>query len=455
MPSEGGGEIMDEPVIPEGASKVSRRGMLVGLGVGVAAAIQAAPARSVTAAPAILTGKTTGMRFRALVRSPEGTAVQSLKLLAVPPKEVVIRVKASVTCYTQVTHVFAEPGSPLLPPWVPMVMGHTFVGVVEEVGHLVTRTRVGDRVIVTPTPQCGQCYACLHGRSDQCDFLTVDIHPFAVDENGREIRPRFGLGGIGEIAMCAEEYCVPVWSDLTNVELAVLGDNAGVGLAAGLTLAPIEAGSSVAVVGCGSLGLGAVQSARIRGAGQIIAIDPVRYRREAALKLGATMALDPHAEGDKLVERVRELCRVPTDRPLAGGGRRTSGADFVIEAVGGDRYPPAVEKSPDPKGVLPVVQAWQMTRPDGHVSFTGIAAETYDIAFPSTQLILGGRTIHSAQMGGMHVMRDLPRFVRLVERGLFDAKAIATSIGPLDRAVDIFKQVAERTSIIGIIQTNT
>jgi Zn-dependent alcohol dehydrogenase len=96
-----------------------------------------------------------------------------------------------------------------------------------------------------------------------------------------------------------------------------------------------------------------------------------------------------------------------------------------------------------------------MTRPDGHVSFTGIGAETYDIAFPSTQLILGGRTIHSAQMGGMHVMRDLPRFVRLVERGLFDAKAIATSIGPLDQAVDIFKKVAERTSIIGVIQTNT
>jgi S-(hydroxymethyl)glutathione dehydrogenase/alcohol dehydrogenase len=444
---------MDEPVILEGASKVSRREMLVG--IGVAAATQAAPARSATPAPAILTGKTTGMRFRALVRSREGTAVQSLKLLAVPPKEVVIRVKASVTCYTQVTHMFAEPGSPLLPPWVPMIMGHTFVGVVEEVGPMVERTRVGDRVIVTPTPQCGQCYACLHGRSDQCDFLIPNIHPIAVDENGREVRNRFGLGGIAEMAMCPEEYCVPVWSDLSDVELAVLGDNAGVGLAAGLTLAPIEAGSNVAVVGCGSLGLGAVQSARIRGAGQIIAIDPVRYRREAALKLGATVALDPNAEGDKLVDRVRELCRTPTDRPLAGGSKRTPGADFVIEAVGADRYPPAVEKSPDPKGVLPIVQAWQMTRGGGHASFTGVGDVDFDVTFPSNQFTNGGRTIHSAQMGGMHVMRDLPRFARLVERGLFDAKAIATSIGQLDQAVDIFKKVAERTTIIGVIQTNT
>jgi S-(hydroxymethyl)glutathione dehydrogenase/alcohol dehydrogenase len=451
---KGGFEIMDKKMDKKGPSKVSRRGMLTGIGVGLAAAIPSAPTRSAAAAPAILTGKTAGMRFRALVRSREGTAVQSLKLLAVPPKEVVIRVKASITCYTQVTHVFAEPGSPLLPEWVPMIMGHTSVGVVEEVGSLVRRTRVGDRVIFTPTPQCGQCYACLQGRADQCDFLTVDIHPVAVDDNGRQIRNRFGLGGVAEMAMCAEEYCVPIWSDISDVELAILGDNAGVGLAAGLTLAPIEAGSNVAVVGCGSLGLGAVQSARIRGAAQVIAIDPVRYRRETALKLGATVALDPNAEGDKLVDRVRQLCQARTDRPLAGGSRR-SGADFVIEAVGGDRYPPAVEKSPDPKGVLPVVQAWEMTRPNGHVSFTGVAAETYGITFPSTSLILGGRTIHSAQMGGMHVMRDLPRFARLVERGLFDAKAIATSIGSLDQAVDIFKKVAERRSIIGVIQTNT
>ena len=210
MNEQAGGEIMDEPVMLEGPSKVSRRGMLAGIGVGVAAATQAASAKSATAAPAILTGKTAGMRFRALVRTRDGTAVQSLKLLAVPPKEVVVRVKASITCYTQVTHVFAEPGSPVLPPWVPMIMGHTFVGVVEEVGPMVERTRVGDRVIVTPTPQCGQCYACLHGRSDQCEFLTIDVHPVAVDENGREVRPRFGLGGIAEVAMCAEEYCVPV-----------------------------------------------------------------------------------------------------------------------------------------------------------------------------------------------------------------------------------------------------
>jgi S-(hydroxymethyl)glutathione dehydrogenase/alcohol dehydrogenase len=96
-----------------------------------------------------------------------------------------------------------------------------------------------------------------------------------------------------------------------------------------------------------------------------------------------------------------------------------------------------------------------MTRGGGHASFTGVGDVDFDVTFPSNQFTNGGRTIHSAQMGGMHVMRDLPRFARLVERGLFDAKAIATSIGQLDQAVDIFKKVAERTTIIGVIQTNT
>ena len=105
---------------------------------------------------------------------------------------------------------------------------------------------------------------------------------------------------------------------------------------------PIEPASSVAVVGCGPIGLSAVQGARIAGASTIIAIDPIRVRREAALKVGATHALDPNAEGDGLVDKVRSLTTWPTDRLWAGGrnpgGRRPgSGADFVIEAAGSTR----------------------------------------------------------------------------------------------------------------------
>jgi threonine dehydrogenase-like Zn-dependent dehydrogenase len=112
-----------------------------------------------------------------------------------------------------------------------------------------------------------------------------------------------------------------------------------------------EPGSDVVVFGAGPVGLGAIQAGRVTGASQVIAIDPIKYRRDFALKMGATVALDPVAEGEGLVERVRELCKGPNDRRFAGGvswGRAGNavmarGADFVVEAVGLQAFPPKVE----------------------------------------------------------------------------------------------------------------
>src|SRR5690606_7293332 len=103
-------------------------------------------------------------------------------------------------------------------------------------------------------------------------------------------------------------------------------------------------------------GLAAVQGARSRSAGQIIMIEPVAYRREKAMEMGATAVIDPNVDTDTLVDRIRAMVSGPTDRFDAGGrygpGYRYGGADFVIEASGGDLFPPAVETGPDPTGLL-------------------------------------------------------------------------------------------------------
>ena len=134
---------------------------------------------------------------------------------------------------------------------------------------------------------------------------------------------------------------------------------AGLAAATSVNLAPVEPASAVAVVGCGPLGLSAVQGARIAGASTIIAIDPIRIRRELALRVGATHALDPNVERDSLPLKVRELTTWPTDRLWSGGrnpaGRRPgAGADFVIEAAGADQFPPRLEAGPDPSGIQPM-----------------------------------------------------------------------------------------------------
>ena len=404
-------------------------------------------------------GSVAGQSFRALVIDGSRAAVDELTLLPLAADDVVVRTQAAHVSYTMANwarralDLQAYPGVIEWPLGPPYILGHYSVGVVEAVGEDVRRVRPGDRAIVSGTPVCGSCYACLQGRGDRCQFMTTLPHPIATRADGTEVTASFAIGGMAELTIAKEEFLVPVWTDISPVELAMVAGTAGMGMGAGLIQAPIEPGSNVAVFGCGPLGMGAVQAARLRGANQIIAIEPVAYRREAALKLGATVALDPNAEVD-LVEKVRELCQPANDRFYAGGRTAAQpgfrGADFTIEAVGGDLFPPRVEHSPDPTGILPIRQALEATCATGHVSYMGIA-QRGEVSFTPWQITNSSRTIRGLQMGGISAMRDYPKLVALVEKGLFDAKSMATFVCPLDDFRQAFEHVAYRTSLAAVM----
>jgi len=255
-----------------------------------------------------------------------------------------------------------------------------------------------------------------------------------------------------------EEYCVPVYTDLPSAELTLLGDQLASGFAAGHSYLRFEAGSDVAVFGAGPVGLGAVQAGRVAGAGQVIVVEPVRYRRDLALTVGATTVLDPIAEGDGIVERIRDLCKGPTGRRFAGAkswvrspaSAMARGADFVVEAAGVQVFPPKVEAQPDPTNVRTVRQAWDSTCMGGHVMLMGLTRQ--EVSFPGTSLALLGRHIHPGQQGGLHVMRDIPRFVKLIERGLINAKAMITKKYTLAEAKQAYQDTADRTIITGVIE---
>jgi S-(hydroxymethyl)glutathione dehydrogenase/alcohol dehydrogenase len=190
----------------------------------------------------------------------------------------------------------------------------------------------------------------------------------------------------------------------------------------------------------------------------VIVVDPIRYRREFAMKLGATTTLDPNVEGDGIVERIRELCRGPNDRRFAGGsswGRAgnaamSRGADFVVEAAGLEAVPPKTERQPDPTNVKTVLQAWDCTRAGGHVMLMGFTLQP--VPFPGVSLALLGRTIHPGQQGGLHVMRDLPRYVKLIERGVIDAQSVITKRYTLDQSRQSVQDTGDRTIITGVIE---
>src|SRR5207249_9810379 len=193
---------------------------------GTGALLAGSTAAAQNQAPAVLTGTPTGRTFRGLVRHDTTLDVQELRLLPIDPRQVVIRSQAVAPCYTIVRGALGT--SPIRRAEVP---NHCGFGVVEAVGPMVKRVQVGDRIVVAGTSQCGQCYQCLQGRPDYCQFTFFSnapgaeaFLPFAERRDGTQVYGQAGMGGMSEIMTAFEEYCVPVFSDLPAAELTLLGD---------------------------------------------------------------------------------------------------------------------------------------------------------------------------------------------------------------------------------------
>ena len=459
---------------------ISRRQLLKKSAAAAAgtAAIASQSASTLGQAPTVVTAR----RFRAWVTrgaGPDRTALQELTLRPISGRQIVVRTEATNLCYSNVPFTLslqapaAAGGRAGGPPGPPAggagggrggapprgtIQGHGGVGVVEAVGPAVRRVQVGDRVCVSGTPQCGSCYQCLRGRADMCQFLSDNnLAVIAEMKDGTPVVANSHIGGLAELMVTNEEWVVPIFTKAAAADVGMVCSCvavAGLGATTSPTLAPVQSGSTAAIVGCGPLGLSAVIGAKLAGASAIIAIDPIRVRRELALKLGATHALDPNAEGNNLVARVRELTRFPTDRFWAGG--RTSGgllggagADFVIEAAGADAVPPKLEAGPDPTGILPMRQAYEMTAPGGHVITTSLPRG--NITLPGVLFSIGGRTHHAGQAGGSQPMRDIPRYVAMLDAGQFNARALATTVVRLEDMLPAYEQVAYRTTVTAIM----
>jgi S-(hydroxymethyl)glutathione dehydrogenase/alcohol dehydrogenase len=467
------------------ATRFSRRRLLEKGAAAAAGGALIAPVLSLDAAaqsqqaPAVVTAR----RFRGWVSRGQGrgrTTLQELTLRPITGRQVLVRTEATNLCYSNTGAVLGiqpnvgppaagqgqgapRPAAPPAPqgPGRALIQGHGGVGVVEAVGPDVRRVQVGDRVCVSGTPQCGNCYQCLRGRADMCQFLARqgpnDLVVMAEMRDGTPVYANSHIGGLAELMVTFEEWVVPVFTKAAAADLGMVCSCvavAGLGATTSQVLASIGPGATVAVVGCGPLGLSAVQGARIAGASTIIAIDPVRARRDVAAKVGATHVLDPNVEGDMLVQRVRSMTSGPNNRLWAGGRDSGgllggAGADFVVEAAGADTAPPKVEAGPDPTGILPLRQAYEMTAPGGHIVTTSLPRGT--LSLPAVMFTIGGRTHHAGQAGGANPMRDIPRFVQLLDSGQFDARALATRVVGIEEMLDAYEEVVYRTTVTALM----
>jgi S-(hydroxymethyl)glutathione dehydrogenase/alcohol dehydrogenase len=284
-------------------TKLSRRRLLKNAAAVGGAALAAPTASALGQSAAVITGR----KFRAWVSRGTGagrTKLEDLTLRPISGRQIVVRTEGTNLCYSNTTTVLGLPGmfaGPLTR--MAIIDGHGGVGVVEAIGPDVRRVQVGDRVCVSGTPQCGNCYQCLRGRADMCQFLgrqgPNDLVPIADMRDGTPVYASSHIGGLAELMVTFEEWVVPLFTKATAVDLAMACSCvsvAGLGASTSQVLASIAPGATAAIVGCGPLGLSAVQGARIAGASRIIAIDPIKARRDVALKVGATDGLDPNAK---------------------------------------------------------------------------------------------------------------------------------------------------------------
>ena len=234
------------------SSRVSRRRLLKTAGVtavaGGASAVLGGTLAAQQGAPAVLTNTQAGRRFRAVVKhSTAPPSVEELTARGLADRLILIRTEAAQTCYSSVRQVLQPSANA---PDVPGIVGHGGVGIVEAVGPQALRTRVGDRVVVAFHAACGSCHNCLWMRSDQCVNRGGATAVPICDLDGREMLSSDSTG-MSELMIVHEEHAIPVFTNVSPPEMAMLTCVGGAGLGMATTNVPVELASDVVILAPG------------------------------------------------------------------------------------------------------------------------------------------------------------------------------------------------------------
>ncbi len=336
------------------------------------------------------------------------TAVEQLALRPVGRGEVLVQVAASGVCHTDLS---VRDGA--MPALLPCTLGHEGAGIVAEVGDDVTTVAPGDHVVLTWNVPCRRCADCLRGDPQLCPHGLDHAfgEPYAESGAG-PVWPSMGAGTLAEQTVLPAAAVVPVDRSLPLHHAALLGCAVITGVGAVLRSAVVRPGESVLVIGCGGVGLAAIQGARLAGAGRIIGADRVAAQLPAAASNGATDTVDG-SEVD-LVSAVRDL---------TGG----VGVDHAIEVVG---KPDAIRA------------AFDATRRGGTVTVVGAAGIEETVTFPALSLMADGKTIRGSVYGASDPVRDVLALAELAHRARLDLEALVTRRIGIDDVEAAFTDMA-------------
>jgi S-(hydroxymethyl)mycothiol dehydrogenase len=350
-------------------------------------------------------------QVKAVVALSKGEPVQ-LVTINVPdpgPGEALVQVQACGVCHTDLH--YREGG---INDDFPFLLGHEAAGVVEAVGPDVTGVAPGDFVILNWRAVCGECRACKRGDLQYC-FNTHNATQKMTLEDGTELSPALGIGAFAEKTLVAAGQCTKVDPSARAAAVGLLGCGVMAGIGAAINTGAVTRGRSVAVIGCGGVGVAAIAGSALAGASPIIAVDISAKKLEKAKAMGATHTVDS-SQVDP-VEEIKRICAETYDG--------ADGADVVIEAVGR----PETWK-----------QAFYARDLAGTVVLVGVP--TPDMKVPEIPLIdvFGrGGALKSSWYGDCLPTRDFPMLVDLYQQGRLDLDAFVSEeigIGDIEAAFE-------------------
>ncbi|GAA1358615.1 S-(hydroxymethyl)mycothiol dehydrogenase [Arthrobacter rhombi] len=319
------------------------------------------------------------------------------------PGEAVVDILTCGVCHTDLHYKLGGIGDEY-----PYLLGHEATGVVSQIGEGVSNVAVGDRVVLNWRAVCGECRACTKGQPQYC-FDTANATQKMTLEDGTELSPALGIGAFAEKTLVAAGQCTKVDEDVDAAAVGLLGCGIMAGIGAAINTGEVKRGESVAVIGCGGVGIAAIAGAQLAGATTIIAVDIDPAKIELAKKLGATHGVNSKEQDP--VEAIREL---------TGG----FGADVVIDAVGR----PETYK-----------QAFYARDLAGRVVLVGVPTPEMQLELPLLDVFGRGGSLKSSWYGDCLPSRDFPMLVEQYKLGRLDLDAFVTErigLGDIEAAFD-------------------
>lgn len=354
--------------------------------------------------------------MRAIVFQGSGVPLEVAELDLDDPRpgEVRVRIVAAGVCHSDL-HV--QRGEWVLP--TPLVMGHEGSGVVTTVGEGVSRVAVGDHVILSWVAACGRCRYCRAGHPARCELVATVVAPRGVlydgttrfRWHGQPVHHYLGVSSFAEEVVVPESGAIPIRRDVPLDVMALIGCAVATGIGAVQRTAQVPPGASVAVIGCGGVGLSVVQGARLAGAGQIIAVDVIPTKLDVARSMGATHTVDASA-GDA----------VATVRDLSAGG-----ADFVFDAIG---------------KIATTEQAIAMLALGGAAVIVGLPPTGAKARFEPLALAEADQRILGSNYGSVRPAEDFPLMVELYARGELKLDELVSGRRPLEEAAAALDDLA-------------